>query len=97
MLVQQVGSESADPGQNLALADTNAHAFASAKTSINLAVFSAPLANTKPVYLGRASTVTTSTGIELQPGDSATLPCRDVSEWYAITGTATQNVHAVAL
>jgi len=90
----------ADAGQNLSLADTNSHQFASAACTIGC-IFSAPLANTAPVYFGRATGVTsgsTGKGIELQPGEkSPLLPAANVNEYYAITGTATQNVHALAV
>lgn len=70
--------------------------FASQATTIGLATFTALLANTAAVYIGRATGVTTSTGIELNPGDSITLPCANTNEYWAIS-TASQNVRALAL
>src|SRR5581483_4270209 len=87
----------ADPGQDLPLTTTNATQFASAKCGLGV-IFSAPLANTAAVYIARATSMTTSTGIELQPGDSTPLlPAADVAEYFARTGTSTQHVHALAI
>ncbi len=90
---------SADPGQNLSLGDTDAHAFLSAPSSIGLVMVSAPLTNTAPVFYGFASTVSagaTGKGIELQPGDRVLIPAANASAIYCVTATITQNVHAVA-
>lgn len=93
-------SASTDNGQNLSLSDTDAHAFGtSAAASIGVMV-SAPLGNTAAVYIGLGSGVTsgnTGKGIELQPGDREFFPVSNATLLYAITGTATQNVHALAL
>ncbi len=89
-------SASVDAGANINLNDTNSHRAASLATSLGYATFSAPLANTAPIYLGRATGVTTSTGIELLPGQSKDLPCANTNEWWAVTGTATQACHVVA-
>ncbi len=92
---------SVDPGQNLSLPDTASHQFASAACKVGIDL-SAPLANTAPVYYGFASTVTsgaTGKGIELQPGQSRFVPlgAGNASQIWAITGTATQNLHALAI
>lgn len=97
---KQVATTSEDPGQNLSLSATTAFRFVSKVCPSNLAVFSAPLVNTAALYLAFHGAVTsgaTGTGIELQPGDSVVLPVSNTNQVYAITGTATQNVHALAL
>ncbi|MES2359973.1 MAG: hypothetical protein V4529_16660 [Gemmatimonadota bacterium] len=95
-----LASASVDTGQNLSLADTNSHAFASAVATIGVMV-SCPLANTSAVYVGLATGVTsgsTGKGIELQPGDREFFPgVLNASLLFAITGSATQNVHALAI
>lgn len=91
-------SASVDPGQNLSLGDTAAHAFASATGTIGIMV-SAPLGNTAAIYCALGSGVTsgnTGKGIELQPGDREIFPVANASTVNCITATATQNVHAVA-
>lgn len=91
-------TRSKDPGQNLSLADTASHQFASVKCD-NGAMVSCPLSNTAPVYVGYATGVTsgaTGKGMELQPGDREFFPVFNVNQLFAITGTATQNVHALA-
>lgn len=94
------GTATTDAGQTLTLNTTNAFTFAAAATSGRGngggIIVSAPLANTAPVYLARANTLTTATGIELLPGDSIPLPCDNANEWSARTGTATQVLQAVA-
>jgi hypothetical protein len=92
-------SHSSDPGQNLSLSTTNATQFSAAKCSFG-AMVSAPLSNTAAVYVAYDNDVTTGatgTGIELQPGDREFFPCFNVSQLWARTATATQNVHAVAV
>lgn len=88
-----------DAGQNLSLGDTSSHQFASAACTLGVMI-SAPLTNTAAIYIGRATGVTsgaTGKGIELQPGDREFFPAANANEYWAITGTATQNVHAVAI
>lgn len=75
---------------------TSSAQFGSQATTIGYAIFSAPVANTATIYLGRATGVTTSTGIELAPGDSILLPCANINEIWAISGTASQNCRALA-
>ncbi len=92
---------STDTGQNLSLGDTASHQFASAACKAGILV-SCPLANTAAVYIGLASGVTsgsTGKGIELQPGDREFIPLGvgNATQIWAITGTATQNVHALAI
>jgi hypothetical protein len=93
---------SVDPGQNLSLPDTASHAFASAACKIGVMV-SCPLGNSAAVYIGLGAGVTsdnTGKGIELQPGDREFFPLGvsgNANQLYAITGTATQNVHALAI
>lgn len=71
--------------------------FASQPTTIGLAVFSALGANgSVPVYLGRGEDVTASTGIELASGNSITLPCDNIDEWWVFSASST-HCHAVAL
>jgi hypothetical protein len=72
-------------------------AFASQATTIGVAIFAAPIANTVAIYLARATGVTTGTGIELLPGDSIPLPCANTNEYFAISGTASQHCRALAL
>lgn len=97
--VEQSPAAGNDPGQNLALASTAAAAFASSNATVNLVIVNAPIANTLPVYVGLSSSVTTSTGIELNPGDSVTLPVNNASRIYCVTAyvATTQNVRALAL
>lgn len=99
MYVEQSPAAGNDIGQNLALASTASAAFAAASATINLVIVSAPLANTLPVYVGLGSGVTTSTGIELQPGDSVPIPVANASRIYCVTAyvATTQNVRALAL
>lgn len=92
-------TRSKDTGQNLSLGDTASHAFVSVKCDNGLMV-SCPLSNTAAVYIGYAAGVTsgaTGKGVELQPGDREFFPCFNASQIWAITGTATQNVHGVAM
>lgn len=91
-----VTSSSTDPGQDLSLEDTNSHQFGSAAATIGVMV-SCPIANTKPVYVAFATGVTTSTGVELNPGDREFFPVSNANKLWAITGTATQHAHALAI
>ena len=83
-------------GVNLAVTGTAAQ-FTSTATTTNLAVFTALAANTTAVYIGRGNGVTTSTGIELNPGDSITLPCANISEYWVIASGAGPAVRALPL
>lgn len=51
-------------------------------------------ANTAKVYVGGAG-VTVTTGLELNPGDSVSLPVGDPSTIFAISGTSGQILHVV--
>jgi hypothetical protein len=48
------------------------------------------------VYIGPSS-VTTSSGLELQAGDREFFPVDNANRLYAITGTTTQNVRCLAI
>ncbi len=87
---------SVDPGHNISVVSGSATAAASQATTNGYAWFSAPAANTVPIYLGKSSAVTTGLGIEFYPGDKLLLACANTSEWFAITGTSTQACHVVA-
>lgn len=78
----------------LSLGDTAAHAFASQACTLGAYVAASP-ANTALVYVG-GSSVTTSIGTPLAPGDRIWLPVSNTSAVYAITGTATQTLTATA-
>lgn len=82
-------------GADLATGASSA-AFASQATTIGYIFVTALLANTAAVYLARNTSVTTSTGIELNPGDSIPLPCANANEWFAISA-ATQHLRVVAV
>ncbi len=89
---------SVDIGQDLSLGDTNSHAFGTSAVAKYGIMVSCPIANTKPVYIGLATGVTTGTGIELQPGDREMLwGVLNSNLVFAITGTATQHVRALAI
>lgn len=70
--------------------------FSSVTTTTGWAEFSALIANTAPVYIGRGAGVTASTGLELLPGDSRKLPCANLNEYY-VFAAATQHIHGLAL
>jgi hypothetical protein len=70
--------------------------FGSQATTIGLAIFAALPANTVDCYIGRGSGVTASTGIPLAPGETITLPCANISEYYVFAASS-QNVRALAL
>ena len=69
--------------------------FGSQATTIGIATFAALSTNTAEVFIGRGSGVTTSTGIPIAPGQSVTLPCANINEYYVISA-ASQNVRALA-
>ena len=94
---QGAPQSSTDAGHTLSLPDTNSHQAGSQATTLGYALFCAPAANTKPVYMARATGVTTATGIEINPGDVIPLPCANTNEWWGITGTATQTLQIVAV
>ncbi len=94
---KQAPTSSISPGVPLSLSVTTILQFAASPCPVNLAVVSAPLANTAACYVGFHQALTTSNGIELQPGDSVTLPVANLNQIYAITGTATQNLRALPL
>jgi len=48
--------------------------------------------NTGKIYLGNAAGVLTTTGFELSPGDSISLPLTNANLVYAISDTAAQTV-----
>lgn len=96
MVVAQNPIAGTDLGQNLSLNDTASHTFSSTVASVGCWV-SAPLANTAAIYCAFSSSVTTSTGIELQPGDREFFPVTNANKISCITGTATQNDHAACL
>lgn len=77
------------------LTTTNAIQLASASCTLGVWV-SAPLANTAAVYVGD-STVTTASGIELQPGDREFFPVANANLLYLRTGTTTQSVRTLAV
>lgn len=52
--------------------------------------------NTASVYIGD-STVTTGTGLELEPGDGVNLPVQDSAQIYCISGTAGQKLRVMAI
>jgi hypothetical protein len=83
-----------DIGQNLALADTNSHAFASA-VAVKGVWVCALSSNTVSIFIGFATGVTTSTGFEIKPGEREFFPVSNASNIFAITGTATQNARAL--
>lgn len=91
---------STDAGQNLSLADTASHAFASAACPSGYVIIQADPANTANISIARATGVTSGAsgkGIVLQAGDVIVVPAANASEWFAIAVSATQNAHAVAL
>jgi uncharacterized membrane protein len=94
-------SASQDPGQNLPLTDTNAHAFGTSAAGTFGVLVGAPAENTATVYIGLANTVTsgpTGKGFPLSPGAAVFLRgILNANLVYAITGTATQNLHALVL
>lgn len=96
-----VASASTDDGQNLSLSDTNQHVFASSAVASIGVLVSAPSENTATVYVGLGTGVTsgaTGKGYPLVPGASVFLPgILNSNLVHAITGTATQNVHALAI
>lgn len=96
-----VPTASADAGQNLSLADTASHPFGTSAVATIGVLVSAPSENTATVYVGLATGVTsgaTGKGVPLVPGASIFLPgVLNSNLVYAITGTATQNVHALAI
>lgn len=93
-------SNSTDAGQNLSLADTSAHAFAtSVPTQIGVMVC-CPSTNTAVVCVACAAGLTTGatgTAMELAPGDREFFPVNNPNKLFCRTATATQNVHALAL
>lgn len=56
----------------------------------------APSTNTASIFLGD-SAVTTSTGIELEPGKGVTLPIQDEGTVYGIVASGTQNLRVLKL
>lgn len=92
---------SIDPGQNLSLSDTAAHAFATSREAAIGILVAAPEENTATVYIGFSSAVTsgpTGTGFPLVPGGSIFLyGIANSTKVFCITGTATQNVHALSI
>jgi hypothetical protein len=56
----------------------------------------APSTNTASIFVGDSS-VTTSTGIELEPGKGITLPLQDESAVYGIVASGTQNLRVLKL
>jgi len=70
--------------------------FSSVVTTIGWADFSALIANTAPIYIGRGAGVTASTGLEILPGASRRLPCANLNEYY-VFAAVTQHVHGLAL
>jgi hypothetical protein len=96
-----VASASTDTGQNLSLSDTNSHPFGTSAAATIGVLVSAPAENTATVYVGLATGVTsgaTGKGYPLVPGASIFLRgILNSNLVYAITGAATQNVHALAI
>lgn len=96
-----VASTSTDDGQNLSLSDTAQHAFGTSAVATIGVLVSAPAENTATVYVGLGTGVTsgaTGKGFPLVPGASVFLPgVLNSNLVHCITGTATQNVHALAL
>ncbi len=92
----RIQSDSIDPGQNISLGTANVAVQAIAKPCVVGCWVSFPLANTKPVYVGHGSGVTTTTGVEYQPGDRDYFPVANTSQLWFVTGTATQTVQVVA-
>jgi hypothetical protein len=90
----------ANPGLNLNLSTTNATQLGSEAGTSGRIYITADIANTAPVHIARANTLTTGatgTGIQLQAGDTIEVPGFNSNEYYARTGTATQNVHSLAI
>jgi hypothetical protein len=56
----------------------------------------APSSNTASVFVGD-SAVTTSTGLEIEPGRGVTLPIQDESNIYGIVASGTQNLRVLKL
>lgn len=52
--------------------------------------------NTASVYIGDSS-VTTGTGLELEPGDALLVPIQDMAQVFCISGTASQKLRALAV
>ena len=57
-------------------------------------VITAKLTNTDPIYIGD-STVTTSTGIRLDPGNSIVYPVRNTNQIYAIAAVTGQSLNYI--
>lgn len=55
-----------------------------------------PSSNTASVFIGD-STVTTSTGLEIEPGKGITLPIQDEGAVYGIVASGTQNLRVLKL
>jgi len=81
------GSKTAPTGTAEAIATTQA---------IHSVTVKALSTNTVSVYIG-ATGVTTSTGIELLPGESVSLDVTDLSSVFVISGTASQVVRYISL
>ncbi len=86
---------STDAGHDIATG-VSATQGGSQATTNGYAWFSTPLANTAAIYLGKGSGVTTGIGIELQPDRAIRLACANTSEWWTISGSASQHCHVVA-
>ncbi len=56
----------------------------------------APSSNTASVFVGD-SNVTTSNGLEIEPGKGITLPIQDESSVYGIVASGTQNLRVLKL
>lgn len=91
----RIQSNSVDMGQAVSLATTNATNAAARACALGCYV-SAPIANTKPIYVGFGVGVTTTTGVELNAGDREWFPVANTSQLWLITGTATQAVNILA-
>lgn len=88
-------------GQNLSLPDTSSHQCASASCKVGVFV-ACPIENTAIVYVGFGTGVTsgpTGTGMPMAPGDREFIPLGvgNANQIWAITGTATQNFHTLAV
>ncbi len=89
-------SDSVDPGQNISMGTANAPVQAAAKPCQLGAYVSAPIANTKPIYVSFSGAGTTSLGVELNPGDREWFPVLNTSQLWCVTGTATQTAQVLA-